>query len=52
MFVIFFLFRELEKVKTLLIEYEKVKEAEDNFQKQCEVQMEKYQEEIKYLIII
>lgn len=32
-----------------MTEYERVKETEDNFQKECELQMEEYQQKIKYL---
>ncbi|KAF0771641.1 coiled-coil domain-containing protein 93 [Aphis craccivora] len=40
--------REHEKIKILLTEYERVKEAEENFQKECEIKMEEYQQKIKY----
>lgn len=43
--------REFEKVEILLTEYEKVKETEEAFQKDCELKMEEYQQKIKYLII-
>lgn len=39
--------REHEKIKILLTEYERVKETEENFQKECEIKMEEYQQKIK-----
>lgn len=47
-----FLFRDYEKVKTLLTEYETVKESEEIFQKDCEIKMEEYQKKIKYVTCI
>lgn len=44
-------FREYEQIESILIEYEKVKETEDTFQKECEIKMEEYQQKIKYVII-
>ncbi|XP_026811837.1 coiled-coil domain-containing protein 93 [Rhopalosiphum maidis] len=39
--------REHEKIKILLTEYERVKETEETFQKECEIKMEEYQKKIK-----
>lgn len=49
MFHLYFFFsREHEKIKILLTKYERVKETEENFQKECEIKMEEYQQKIKY----
>jgi predicted GIY-YIG superfamily endonuclease len=45
-------YRDYKKVEILLTEYEKIKETEEAFQKECELKMEEYQEKIKYLIIV
>lgn len=43
-------FREFEHIKQLITDYEKMKEIEEKFQKECEKQMEEYQQKIKYII--
>lgn len=47
---IIFLFREFEHIKQLIIDYEKIKENEEKFQKECEKKMEEFQQKIKYMI--
>ena len=44
----YFFYREHEKIKILLTEYENVKETEETFQKECEIKMEEYQQKIEY----
>jgi len=44
-----YFYREHENIKVLLTEYERVKETEETFQKECEIKMEEYQQKIKYI---